>query len=118
LCTLKASKTIEGDAKVVQVDYSNEESLKHALANVHVVISTISIMALNVQVRIAVAAKAAGVQLFVPSEFGGPSSEKTEGLYAAKVGTKNQLKALGMPYTAFYTGTFADMAWIPCVSSI
>ena len=103
---------------MVQVDYSNEESLKHALAGVHVVISTVYIMALDVQVKIAAAAKDAGVKLFVPSEFGGIWSENTEGLYAAKVGTKNQLKALGMPYAAFYTGSFLDMAWIPCVSSI
>ena len=102
---------------MVQVDYSDEESLKHALAGVHVVISTVSPTVLDVQVKIAAAAKEAGVQLFVPSEFGG-ASEETEGIFAGKANTQSQLKALGMPYAAFYTGPFVDMAWTPYVSSV
>lgn len=103
---------------MVQVDYSNEESLKHALAGVHVVISTVSVSALDVQLKVAAAGKEAGVQLLVPSDFGGMLSDATKGLYATKVNTHRQLKALGMPYAAFYTGMFVDMAWIPCVVSI
>jgi uncharacterized protein YbjT (DUF2867 family) len=111
----QASKTVEGNAKVVQVDYSNEGSIKNALTGVDVVISTISATALDVQVEIAAAAKKAGVQLFVPSEYGGISEEETEGLFAAKANMQSQLKALGMPYAAFYTGPFADFVWLPCV---
>ena len=103
---------------MVQVDYSNEESLKHALTGVHVVISTVSVSALDVQLKVAAAGKEVGVQLLVPSDFGGMLSDATKGLYATKVDTHRQLKALGMPYAAFYTGTFVDMAWIPCVVSI
>ena len=103
---------------MVQVDYSNEESLKHALAGVHVVISTVSVGALDVQLKVAAAGKEAGVQLLVPSDFGGMLSDATKGLYATKVNTHKQLKALGMPYAAFYTGMFVDMAWIPCVASL
>ena len=103
---------------MVQVDYSDEESLKHALAGVHVVISTVSPTVLDVQVKIAAAAKEAGVHLFVPSEFGGASEEETEGIFAGKANTQSQLKALGMPYAAFYTGPFVDMAWTPYVSSV
>lgn len=103
---------------MVQVDYSSEESLKHALAGVHVVISTVSVGALDVQLKVVAAGKEAGVQLLVPSDFGGMLSDATKGLYATKVNTHKQLKALGMPYAAFYTGMFVDMAWIPCVASI
>ena len=100
---------------MVQVDYSNEESIKNALTGVDVVISTVSVTALDVQVKIAAAAKKAGVQLFVPSEYGGISEEETEGLFGAKANMQSQLKALGMPYAAFYTGPFADFVWVPYV---
>jgi saccharopine dehydrogenase-like NADP-dependent oxidoreductase len=112
----QASKAVEGNAKVVQVDYSNEESIKNALTGVDVVISTISMTALDVQVKIGAAAKKAGVQLFVPSEYGGISEEQSEGIFGGKANMQSQLKALGMPYAAFYTGPFADFVWMPYVS--
>ena len=108
----KGSKTtIEGDARVIQVDYSNDESIKHALTGVDVVISTVSIPALDVQGKIAAAAKEAGVKLFVPSEFGGITEGETKGLFAVKANLQGQLKALGLPYVLFYTGPFADYIW-------
>ena len=116
----KGSKTtIEGDAKLIQVDYSNHESIKHALAGVDVVISTVAIAALNVQEKIAAAAKEADVKLFVPSEFGGNSEEQchTEGLvHGVKANIQGQLKALGLPYAGFYTGPFSDYFWTSYVS--
>ena len=113
----KGSKTVvQGDAKVIQVDYSNEGSIKHALTGVDVVISTISGEALDVQGKIAVAAKEVGVKLFVPSDFGNVTDGETEGFFGAKGNIKVQLKALGLPYAAFYTGPFADYVWAPYVS--
>jgi NmrA-like family len=82
---------------------------------VDVVISTISTTALDVQEKIAVAAKEAGVQLFIPSEYGSISEGETEGVFGAKAKMQGQLKALGIPYAAFYTGSFSDFAWVPCV---
>jgi hypothetical protein len=109
-----SKSTVQGDAKVIQVDYSNDESIKHALTGVDVAISTISGTAVDVQVKIAVAAKEAGVKLFVPSEFGGVTVEgQTEGRFGAKANIQSQLKALGIPYAAFYTGLFADYIWSP-----
>ena len=60
-------------SKAIQVDHSNDESIKHALDGVDVVIGTLSITALDVEGKIAAAAKEAGVKfkLFCPSEFGG-----------------------------------------------
>jgi uncharacterized protein YbjT (DUF2867 family) len=101
---------------VIQVDYSNEGSIQHALTGVDVVISTIPAVVVDIQVKIAVAAKDAGVKLFVPSEFGGVTDGQTESVFGAKANVQTQLKALDIPFTAFYTGLFADYAWVPCVS--
>ena len=114
----KGSKTtIEGDAKVIQVDYSNDKSIKEALTGVDVVISTIAGKALEVQGKIAVAAKEADVKLFVPSDFGGITEGETEGLFGEKANIQGQLKALGIPYAIFYTGPFSDYIWVSYVSS-
>ena len=78
-----------------------------------VVISTVPDAALDVQSGIAEAAKEAGVKLFVPSEFGGPTEGATEGLFGTKAKIHEQLKAIGIPYTLFYTGPFADFIWGP-----
>jgi uncharacterized protein YbjT (DUF2867 family) len=113
----KGSKTtVQGDANVVQVDYDNKASIKHALAGVDVVISTVPIPALDVQEKIAAAAKEVDVKLFVPSEYGGVTEGMTEGVGGEKANVQDQLKALGMPYAAFYTGPWADFAWLSYVS--
>jgi uncharacterized protein YbjT (DUF2867 family) len=113
----KGSKTtVQGDAKVVRVDYSNDGSIKHALTGVEVVISTISGEALDVQGKIAAAAKEAGVKLFIPSDFGNVTEGETEGMFGAKANIQTQLKELGIPYVVFYTGPFADYVFAPCVS--
>ena len=113
----KGSKTtIEGDAKMIQVDYSNDESIKHALTGVDVVISAVSMAALGVQEKIAEAAKEVDVKLFVLSEFGGNTEGKTEGSQGVKANLQGQLKALGLPYAGFYTGPFADYLWMSYVS--
>lgn len=96
---------------MVSVDYSNPESIKSALSGVDVVISTISGTALDVQGKIAEAAKAAGIKLFVPSEFGGVTEGETLGMSGEKASIQDQLKALGVPWAVFYTGPFADFIW-------
>ena len=98
---------------MVPVDYSSQESIRNALTSVDVVISTISGEGLNIQGKIAEAAKEAGVKLFVPSEFGGASEGETEGLFGQKATIQSQLKVLGIPYALFYTGPFADFLWSP-----
>jgi uncharacterized protein YbjT (DUF2867 family) len=111
--TRQGSKTtVQGDAKVIQVDYGNEASIKYALTGVDVVISTVPMTALDVQEKIAAAAKEVDVKLFVPSEYAGVTEGATEGIAGAKANIQGQLKALGMPYATFYTGTWADFAWV------
>ena len=101
---------------MIPVDYSNPESIKGALTGVDVVISTISGAALDVQGKIAEAAKEAGVKLFIPSEFGGITEGESEGMSGQKAGIQDQLKALGIPYLFCYTGPFADFIWESYVS--
>jgi uncharacterized protein YbjT (DUF2867 family) len=98
---------------VVQVDYSSKESIRNALTGVDVVISTMSGEGLSLQGKIAEAAKEAGVNLFVPSEFGGASEGETQGLFGQKATIQSQLKTLNIPYALFYTGPFADFLWSP-----
>lgn len=43
---------IQGDAEVIHVNYSNDESIKHALTGVDVIISIISGKALDVQPKL------------------------------------------------------------------
>jgi len=101
---------------VIEVDYSNDASIKHALTGVDVVISTVPIPAFDVQWKVATAAKEVDVKLFVPSEFGAISEGASEGLLVVKANVQTQLKALGLPYTAFYTGAFADEIWTPLIN--
>ena len=113
----KGSKTaVQGDVKVIQVDYNDEASIKDALTGVDVVISTVPMSALDVQEKIAAAAKEVDVKLFVPSEYGGVTDGQTEGVPGTKANIQGKLKALGMPYAAFYTGPWADFAWKSYVS--
>ena len=88
-----------------------DESIKNALTGVDVVISTVAIAALDIQGKIVAAAKNADAKLFVPSEFGNITEGDTEGLHGTKANIQRQLKALGLPYAAFYTGKFPDSGW-------
>ena len=98
------------------MDYDDKESIKYALTGVDVVISTVPILVLDVQEKIAAAAKEVDVKLFVPSEYGGVSEGATEGAGGMKANIQGHLKALGMPYAAFYTGPWSDFAWVSYVS--
>ncbi|KZV60712.1 NAD-P-binding protein [Peniophora sp. CONT] len=101
-------------ASIVPVeDYSSVPDVSNALSGIDVVITTLTDAALRMQVPIAEAAKAAGVQLFVPSEFGMPSDGVTDSVHVAKVEINKKIHALGLPITLFYTGNFADWVWLP-----
>ncbi|KZO98446.1 NAD-P-binding protein [Calocera viscosa TUFC12733] len=95
-------------AEPIVVDYDSPPSLQSALHGIDVVISTVITTALNVQEPLGDAAKAAGVKLFVPSEFGGDTRQHTEGPYALKAIQRRRLGQIGLPWAAFVTGPFAD----------
>ena len=94
------------------MDYSSP-TLKSSLSNIDVIVSTIGGAGLALQSDLATAAKEAGVKLFVPSEFGLPTDELTEGVFQSKNVFKAKLKEIGLPFAAYYTGLFTDFALAP-----
>ncbi|KAL1748846.1 hypothetical protein HDZ31DRAFT_29001 [Schizophyllum fasciatum] len=66
------------------------------------------------QIPLANAAKAAGVQLFVPSEFGtvtrGFPLDQAPEFLVGKVRVGEHLESIGLPYLRVYTGAFHDFA--------
>jgi hypothetical protein len=70
-------------------------------------ISTVGPFAMGTQLDVARAAKAAGVQLFVPAEYG---VYVTDGLNGQKKAVQDLLKELDLPYAVFYTGLFFEFA--------
>ncbi|KAH7099988.1 NAD(P)-binding protein [Auriculariales sp. MPI-PUGE-AT-0066] len=99
-------------AKVV--DYADPASLSATLQGVEVVVSTLSRAGIAQQPALADAAKAVGVKLFVPSEFGNPTVGKTpESLHYNKAALHQHLRKIELPYTLYFTGFFSDYDFIP-----
>ncbi|KAI6032081.1 hypothetical protein BKA83DRAFT_4209748 [Pisolithus microcarpus] len=76
--------------------------------SVDVVISTLSGEGLHAQYKLADAAKAAGVKLFVPSEFGMPTRGATEGQLAEKSKLADYAQSIGLPITRVYNGLYQE----------
>lgn len=107
--TRGGNSKIPDSATTKIVDYSKPDELVAALKGVDVVISAVHGAGVAVQPALADAAKAAGVKLFVPAEYGVVSHELTEGPLLFKPQFQAHLKSIGLPYTAYYTGLFADV---------
>ncbi|KAJ7593629.1 hypothetical protein C8J56DRAFT_853325 [Mycena floridula] len=100
-------------AQVFKVDYDDVASVTSVFKDhsVDVVISTLTHAGgLPAQYPIAEAAKAAGVKLFVPSEFGfvteGATGDPEKSFLVYKNNFAQHLKAIGLPSARFYTGGF------------
>lgn len=101
-------------AKIAIVNYESAESLKNAVTGADVVISTITRGALQVQDLLAEQAKAVGVKLFVPSEFGNDTNRlNPEGVFVAKQSFQHKCKELDLPYALFFTGPGPDYVFVP-----
>lgn len=100
---------------VATVDYASIESLTKALKGQDAVVSCVGSFALSSQPNIIEAASAAGVQRFIPTEFGadtlnGPTrafSVLHEKLQAQKM-LKEKYDETGMTYSLLFTGLFFD----------
>ena len=71
---------------------------------------------LELQIPLAQAAKAAGVQLFVPTEFGMPSDGVFDSVHVRKVELNEKIRALGIPTALFYTGNWSNWVWKPYIT--
>jgi uncharacterized protein YbjT (DUF2867 family) len=98
--------------RIVTAEYTDVPALTAAFAGTHVVISTISLFAIDSQVPMAEAAKAAGAKLFLPSEFGGPTDNQL-GVFGAKGALHAKLREVGPPELLVYTSSFSDYSWSP-----
>lgn len=68
--------------------------------------STISPYQVDSQLPLIPRAKAAGLKLFVPSEYG---IKLAKNFLAGKQMVRKKLKAENLPYTLFFSGFFADL---------
>ncbi|KAI0344661.1 NAD-P-binding protein [Trametopsis cervina] len=93
---------------ILPISYDSPSSLDHTLTDIDVLISTVATSGLPHQPALAQAAARAGVKLFVPSEFGMPTDADVPGVLGGKYRLKQELRTLGVPYTAFWTGLFTD----------
>jgi len=75
---------------------------------VEVLISTVGFAGFEAQIPLVDAAKQAGVQLFVPSEFGNATEGLTEGPLAGKDKVAKHAKSIGLPTLRVYTGLFIE----------
>ncbi len=105
-------------AKITIVDYGSAESVKNAVTGADVVISTVTHNPAGLQAQhiLAEQAKAAGVKLFVPSEFGDATDrQNADGVFLIKQSVHHKCKELDLPYALFFTGPHSDYIFVPCV---
>ncbi|KAF5333941.1 hypothetical protein D9758_018158 [Tetrapyrgos nigripes] len=107
-----ASRSLPANAELVPVDYDDHSALVEIFKkySIDVVVSTLPLPAvLDAQKKAAVAAKEAGVKLFVPSEYGFITFglAGTGNILSEKDEFTAFLKSIGLPYSLFFTG-----AWI------
>ncbi|KAK7032836.1 NmrA domain-containing protein [Favolaschia claudopus] len=106
-----SAKTVPAGVQVVTVNFADSEAIAKALKehNVDVVISTVTTTAsFEEQKPLLDGAKAGGIKLFVPAEFGMPTEGHTQGPLGVKYEVAKYLKTLGIPSTRIYTGAFTQ----------
>ena len=94
-----SSSKLPSGVNAATVDITNVQALSKAFKDnkIEVVVSTVSQAALHGQNLLADAAKAAGVQLFVLSEFGYSTVGRTGGLFGVKAEAAAYLQEIGLP---------------------
>lgn len=109
-----SNSTFPSGVNVVRANYDDTESLKKAFQGQDAVISLVGGNALGDQNKLIDAAIAAGVQRFIPSEFGSdtpnPKTREVVPLFSAKSGTVDYLKSKesAISWTSVITGPFFD----------
>ncbi|GAA6035822.1 hypothetical protein JCM8097_005723 [Rhodosporidiobolus ruineniae] len=113
-----STSTFPPSVTVKHVDYSDETALIEAVKGADAVISTLS--ALDSQANLVRAAKKAGIKLFVPSEFGNPTSKlgpKDHPALYGKTQAQELLKQLELPSIFVFSGPFLDWIFNPTARS-
>ncbi|KAJ6585399.1 hypothetical protein B0H19DRAFT_1109526 [Mycena capillaripes] len=108
LCPEAVKQNLAG-LEVLEVDHANPEPITQLLKErgVKVVVSTFNAAEVAMQNQLASASQAAGVELFVPSEFGVVTDGT--GHNRAETSTIEHLKSIGLPFARFYAGFFIEV---------
>ncbi|KAH7883982.1 hypothetical protein F5I97DRAFT_2065851 [Phlebopus sp. FC_14] len=111
--------TDDSNLRVVRADYTSVSEVAKILEahKIDVLISGVSFVTGGVDVQnvLAGAAQAAGVKLFVPSEYGMPSTSE-QGLTGTKARSASYLKSIGLPSLRIYNGMFHEfIPWLVCL---
>ncbi|OWZ12645.1 hypothetical protein PHMEG_00014158 [Phytophthora megakarya] len=93
-------------ATLYQVSYDDEATVTKALCGSDVVVNTVAAYFIKEQRVIISAVKVAGIQLFVPSEYG---VRVTKGPNVIKRQVQDLLTQHQIPFIIFYTGIFAEL---------
>lgn len=117
-----SAKQVPAGTKVAEADLTKVDSVAAVLKEhkVDVVISTLGFAGLSSgsQVVVADAAKAAGVKLFVPSEWGFPTIGATEGLFGVKESNAKHLASIGVPSLRVFVSTVPQSIYFASSLSI
>jgi hypothetical protein len=92
-------------------------ALTTALTNMHIVISMTGLTALDAQVPVVQAAKAAGATLFLPGKYG-RLMDNLQGLLSTKGALQDKLHEVGPLLLLIYMGPFAGYSWSQRVPSV
>jgi hypothetical protein len=114
--TFPTSSDFPPSVTVHEVDYACQKELVAALKNQDAVVSTLAALAQEAQIQLIDAAVEAGVQRFLPSEYGLDSTDErviTElKVYSGKVKTVNHVKSMAaegkIGYSILITGLYLD----------
>ena len=93
-----SSSKLPSGVKVATVDLTDVNALTKAFKenNIEVVVPTVSMAAIPGEHLLVDAAKAAGVQLFIVSEFGHSTVGRTSGIFGAKAKAAEYLQQIGL----------------------
>lgn len=95
------------------VDYSDESTILTAFKGVEVVVTAVAFTALEKQKDLVKAAKAAGVKLFVPTEYSIPADHTTTGIWSTKTHLNTWFKEFGFPYVRVFCGMWPEYVFVP-----
>ncbi|EIM79830.1 NAD-P-binding protein [Stereum hirsutum FP-91666 SS1] len=115
---LKTNQLAAKGATIISVNYNAPSALSQALSNVDVVISTLGLdgVSSDSQRALAEASKVEGVKLFVPSEYGGPTTDgPQQESMVHKVVLQERLKEIELPYTLIFNGPLMEICIRPII---
>ncbi|KAJ7143580.1 hypothetical protein C8R43DRAFT_569223 [Mycena crocata] len=117
-CPATVKESLPVGTEVFEVDCTDSVTIMRLLGiyKVKVVVSTLSSAEVAMQNQLATMAEAAGVELFVPSEFGVVTDGVHSGQNSTEISTIEHLKSLQLPFARFYAGFF--METIPAMTGL